>query len=88
MRRVGYPVGETEEHVAEHKRLTEAVREFVIEFHVGSLEHTGPRIAFLREWLADHVNGWDRELGRSRAIPGRLRGAGSAGCTGTDRPSA
>ena len=62
MRRIGFPAPAMEDHVAEHKSLTEAVRAFVIEFHVGSLEHTGPLIAFLRQWLVDHVNGWDREL--------------------------
>jgi hemerythrin len=62
MKRVGYPAVRTEEHVAEHHKLTDAVREFVLQFHVGALEHTGPLVAFLRGWITEHVNGWDREL--------------------------
>lgn len=49
-------------HRAEHQRLTDDTREFVLKFRVGELTSTAPLVAFLREWLGGHVESWDRVL--------------------------
>ncbi|MDR3686543.1 MAG: hemerythrin domain-containing protein [Coriobacteriia bacterium] len=62
MRREEFPAHETLLHQAEHRRLTEQTRAYVLQFRTGELSSTAPLIAFLREWLHSHVESCDRVL--------------------------
>lgn len=62
MRRADFPDSLAADHVAEHRELTDGVRQRVLEFHDGSLTSTAPLLEFLREWLTSHVHECDREL--------------------------
>lgn len=55
MRRAGYEGERAEEHLAEHRDLTQSAREQVLLFRSGELTSTQPLVAFLREWLSTHV---------------------------------
>ena len=56
MARTGYPADLTEAHIAEHRALTENVRDEVLAFRLGQLTSTEPLIEFLRDWLTHHVH--------------------------------
>lgn len=59
MRREAYPAQLLDEHVALHRDLTNAAREKVLEFRAGQLTHVAELVAFLRDWVANHVHGHD-----------------------------
>jgi hemerythrin len=62
MRREFYPPELTARHIAQHRELTEDVRQKVLEFRSGALTATGPLLEFLRDWIATHVTEHDRGL--------------------------
>lgn len=55
MRRAGYDGERAEEHIAEHRDLTQSAREQVLKFRSGELMSTVPLVEFLRQWLGTHV---------------------------------
>jgi hemerythrin len=78
MRREQFPALATQLHQAEHQRLTERTREYVLQFRTAELTSTAPLVVFLREWLDRHVESCDRLLidyvrargGAARVPPG------------------
>ncbi len=62
MSRERFPVDATEEHVHEHRALTERVRQMVLEYRTGQLSTIGPLVTFLGGWLTHHVGEMDRRL--------------------------
>lgn len=62
MRRAGYVGQHADEHVAEHRDLTQSAREQVLMFRSGALASTQQLVGFLREWLATHVYEHDLEF--------------------------
>lgn len=60
MRRAGYVGERAEEHLAEHRDLTQSAREQVLLFRSGELTSTQPLVEFLRGWLETHV--YDHDL--------------------------
>lgn len=69
MRDVGYPDELIRAHTAEHRRLSERTRELILAYRVGE-ESSGMLTTLLREWLADHIGGADRELVRHIGLVG------------------
>jgi hemerythrin-like metal-binding protein len=75
MLREHFPTALAAAHIAEHRALTDGVRDNVLAFRCGRLASTGPLIEFLREWLATHVHECDRQLVdhiRSRGVVAQL----------------
>jgi hemerythrin-like metal-binding protein len=62
MERTGYVGKDAEEHIAEHRELTEGARDTVLQFRRGELNSMEPVVAFLRTWLSDHVHERDRKF--------------------------
>jgi hemerythrin len=62
MLRVEFPSALAAAHIAEHRSLTDSVRDQVLAFRCGQLTSTRPLISFLREWLTTHVHECDRQL--------------------------
>lgn len=62
MRKAAFPAAAVAEHLAEHRALKARVREQVLDYRTGSLTTIKPVVAFLREWLAHHVDQVDRRL--------------------------
>jgi hemerythrin-like metal-binding protein len=60
MDRTGFVGEDADEHIAEHRALTQAARDAVLQFRSGELASTEPVVEFLRGWLADHVHERDR----------------------------
>ena len=56
----GYVGADAAEHLADHRRLTDASRDAVLRFRAGELTRMEPVVEFLREWLAGHVHTCDR----------------------------
>jgi hemerythrin-like metal-binding protein len=52
----------TDVHVAEHKVLTDGVREQVIAYREGRLTNTDPLLELIHTWLMSHVRDCDRVL--------------------------
>lgn len=68
MMKTGFDGDATAEHVAEHRKLTNGARDFVLRFRSGQLSEVGPLVGFLRDWLAVHVHQSDmRFIGFVRA---------------------
>ncbi len=59
MAQTGYAGAEADEHIAEHRRLTEDARDMIVRFRLGELTEMAPVAAFLREWLTHHVHECD-----------------------------
>jgi hemerythrin-like metal-binding protein len=59
MRLHSYP--ELAEHKAEHDRLVEKVKLLQEEFHSGSMIISLDLMAFLRNWVVDHICGMDKK---------------------------
>ena len=55
----GYP--ETEEHIQEHNYFEDMLFQFEDECKAGRQDLTGNAIAFLSDWLVNHLNGTDKE---------------------------
>jgi hemerythrin len=62
MAREEFPQALAEVHVAEHRRLSEGVRDYVIAFRTGELSGVSPIVEYLRGWLVSHVHACDRKL--------------------------
>jgi hemerythrin-like metal-binding protein len=62
MLREEFPPALATAHIAEHRTLTQGVRDQVLAFRCGRLTSTKPLIGFLREWLVTHVHACDRQL--------------------------
>jgi hemerythrin-like metal-binding protein len=62
MRREGFPGDQAEGHIAEHRKLTDGARDIVLGFRSGEITRGAPIVAFLCEWLTDHVHQKDRVL--------------------------
>jgi hemerythrin-like metal-binding protein len=52
----------TEVHIAEHRLLTDGVREQVLAYREGRLTSTEPLLELIHPWLASHVRDCDRIL--------------------------
>ena len=62
MCREGFPDAEAELHIAEHRKLTDGARDIVVGFRSDEIRGAAPIVAFLREWLSDHVHTQDRVM--------------------------
>ena len=54
-------------HQTEHRRLTQEVKELHDKFRTGNLRITLEVMQFLKDWLKNHILGWDRRYGRELA---------------------
>lgn len=61
MERFDLPSEARDQHVEEHRRLTERTRELVLAHRAGE-DSTLPLSGLVQEWLIDHILGVDRRL--------------------------
>lgn len=57
----GYPVDELNRHIAEHRKLTTQVYEFMVKFNAQETTVDLELFDFLREWTGEHLNGTDKK---------------------------
>jgi hemerythrin len=62
MPRAEFPQHLTDVHVAEHRVLTERVREHVLDYREGRFTTTDPLLDLLDTWLISHIHDCDRVL--------------------------
>ena len=62
MEKYGFPAEQAEEHIADHRDLTERTRDFVLSYRAGEVSTVKPLIEFLLEWLDRHIANVDRKL--------------------------
>lgn len=58
---VDYPAAE--KHQKEHEKLMEQVYQFKADFDTNKVGLTIDLMLFLKEWLINHINGTDKQLG-------------------------
>lgn len=62
MRSEEYPPDQVAEHLEEHRRFTDFVRDQVLDYRAGRVTSVLPFVSYLRDWLAEHVHEIDRKL--------------------------
>ncbi|MCA0438641.1 MAG: bacteriohemerythrin [Austwickia sp.] len=71
------------EHQAEHQRFADTVTAFKVRFDTGRTDIGMPTLAFLRDWLTEHILGSDRafatEFLAATAGPGAAPAAAGSG---------
>lgn len=60
MQRTGYTGPAAQDHIADHRRLTQEARDVVLKYRRGEIVDTAPVVEFLRSWLSGHVHTRDR----------------------------
>ena len=61
LQRHGYP--QLQQHIAEHKKLTDQVIDFRNKFHSGQVRISVQVMQFLKDWLLNHIQSTDRLYG-------------------------
>lgn len=70
-----YAIRRSEQHRAEHRFLTAQVKNFRDDFQRRGVEITDELMAFLRDWLTEHILQTDRELADALRAAGAVSAA-------------